>query len=246
MNVIMVKNVSKSIGKREIIKDISFEVNEGEVFGFLGKNGAGKSTTIRMLTGLIRADSGSIHVMGHDVKKSYVKTMEKAGVVVENPEFYLSLTGRENLMCVARMYSGISEDRINYVIETIGLKERIDDKVKKYSLGMKQRLGIGQALLCSPRLLILDEPTNGLDPLGIVACRNIIFKVSREEKTAVFISSHLLSEIQQVCDRVAIIDKGRILTVENMNTVNDDGESMRLAIEKRFLELVGGEEECGA
>lgn len=246
MHVISIKNVSKGIGRREIIKDISFEVNEGEVFGFLGKNGAGKSTTIRMLTGLISADSGSISIMGQDVRTGLVKAMKDIGVVVENPEFYLSLTGRENLTCVARMYGGISKERINHVIETIGLKERIDDRVKNYSLGMKQRLGLGQALICSPRLLILDEPTNGLDPLGIVACRNIIYRVSREDKTAVFISSHLLSEIQQVCDRVAIIDKGRILAVENMDTVNENGKSMRLTLEKRFLELVGGEEACGA
>lgn len=242
MDVITLTNVSKSIGKREIIKDISFEVKEGEVFGFLGKNGAGKSTTIRMMTGLMTADKGSIKIMGYDIRTSFVKAMERVGNVVENPEFYLSLTGRENLMCVARMYGNVSKGRLEEVIEVIGLKDRIDDKVKKYSLGMKQRLGFGQALLCNPKVLILDEPTNGLDPLGIVSCRNIIHKVSKENGTAIFISSHLLSEIQQVCDRVAIIDKGQILSIDKMDDLNENGESKRSALEKRFLELVGGNE----
>lgn len=245
MNVIEVQNVFKSIGKREIIKNISFKVKEGEVFGFLGKNGAGKSTTIKMITGLIASDRGSIKVMGHVVRTDLVKALERVGVTLENPKFYLNLTGRENLRCVARMYGNVPESRIEDVIEMIGLSERIDDRVKKYSLGMKQRLGLGQALLCDPKVLILDEPTNGLDPLGIVSCRNIIHKMSREKGTAVFISSHLLSEIQQVCDRVAIIDNGKILAIEDMDTVNKNGESTRLVIERRFLELVGGEEECG-
>jgi len=187
MNVITVKNVSKSIGKRQIIKDISFEVKEGEIFGFLGKNGAGKSTTIRMMTGLITPDKGNIQVMGYDIRTKFTKAMERVGTVVENPEFYLSLTGRENLMCVARMYGNVAKSWFDYVIDLIGLKDRIDDKVRKYSLGMKQRLGLGQALLCNPKVLILDEPTNGLDPLGIVACREIIRKVSKEYGTAVFV-----------------------------------------------------------
>lgn len=243
MDVITVRNVSKSIGNREIIKNICFEVKEGEVFGFLGKNGAGKSTTIRMMTGLISADEGNINIMGNNMRTGFVKGLERVGVIVENPEFYLSLTGRENLLCVSRMYGNVSKSRIEDVIEVIGLGEQIDDKVRKYSLGMKQRLGIGQALLCNPRILIMDEPTNGLDPLGIIDCRNIIKTISKENGTAVFISSHLLSEIQQVCDRVAIIDKGRILSVDEMNTINENGENTRMMLEKRFLELVGGVEE---
>lgn len=242
MEVIAVRNVSKSIGNREIIRDISFEVKEGEVFGFLGKNGAGKSTTIRMMTGLITADKGNIKIMGYDIRTSFTKAMERVGTVVENPEFYLSLTGRQNLMCVARMYGNIAKSRIEEVIELIGLKERIDDKVKKYSLGMKQRLGLGQALLCNPRLLILDEPTNGLDPIGIIACRDIIYRISRENGAAVFISSHLLSEIQQVCDRVAIIDNGRILSIEKVNATDENRDNAGLTLEQRFLELVGGNE----
>jgi len=246
VDVIEVRNVSKSIGRRAIIEDISFEVKEGEVFGFLGKNGAGKSTTIRMMTGLIAADKGNIKIMGHDVRTALTKALQQVGVIVENPEFYLSLTGRENLMCVAQMYGNIPERRIENVIEMIGLQDRIDDKVRKYSLGMKQRLGLGQALLCDPKVLILDEPTNGLDPLGIVVCREIIRKMSKKNGTAVFISSHLLSEIQQVCDRVAIIDNGRILAVENLDGVNGNGVQVRQSLENRFIELVGGTERCGA
>ena len=242
MDVITVKNVYKSIGKREIIKDISFKVKEGEVFGFLGKNGAGKSTTIRMMTGLINADKGSIKIMGCDMRAGFMKGLEQVGVIVENPEFYLSLTGRENLICVARMYGNVSKSRMEDVIEIIGLKDKIDDKVRKYSLVVSQRLRFEQAVLCNPRILIMYEPTNGLDPLGIIDCRNIIHNISKQNRTAVFISSHLLSEIQQVCDKVAIIDKGRILSIERMDVVNDSGESTRLMLEERFLELVGGNE----
>ncbi|MBU5225850.1 ABC transporter ATP-binding protein [Clostridium senegalense] len=213
-NILEVKDVYKELSKRPIIKGISFEVKEGEVFGFLGSNGAGKTTTIRMLVGLIKPNKGTIKINGYDIQKDFVKAIRSVGCIVENPELYLDLTGRQNLRLFARMYGDITEDKIQEVIDFIGLNERIDDKVKKYSLGMKQRLGLGQALLGNPKLLILDEPTNGLDPSGIVEFRNIIKKLVKENNTAVFISSHILSEIELLCDRVAFINNGTIKSIE--------------------------------
>ncbi|WP_061994663.1 ABC transporter ATP-binding protein [Clostridium sp. ATCC 25772] len=213
-NILEVKEIYKELSKRPIIKGINFEVKEGEVFGFLGSNGAGKTTTIRMLVGLIKPNKGTIKINGYDIQKDFVKAIRSVGCIVENPELYLDLTGRQNLRLFARMYGDITEDRIQEVIDFIGLNERIDDKVKKYSLGMKQRLGLGQALLGNPKLLILDEPTNGLDPSGIVEFRNIIKKLVKENNTAVFISSHILSEIELLCDRVAFINNGTIKSIE--------------------------------
>ncbi|WP_017414611.1 ABC transporter ATP-binding protein [Clostridium tunisiense] len=228
--VLEVKDIHKSLGGRKIIKGVTFEVKEGEIFGFLGANGAGKTTTIRMLVGLIKPDSGSITIMGHDIQKDLVKALRQVGAIVENPDLYKDLTGRENLKVFARMYGKVSKEKIEEVIDTIGLKERIDDKVKKYSLGMKQRLGLGQALLCSPKLLILDEPTNGLDPVGIYEFRNIVRKLARENNTAVFISSHILAEIEQICDRVAFVQSGTISAVEELSNLTKEDTLDRISI----------------
>lgn len=228
--VLEVKDIHKSLGGRKIIKGVTFEVKEGEIFGFLGANGAGKTTTIRMLVGLIKPDSGTITIMGHDIQKDLVKALSQVGAIVENPDLYKDLTGRENLKVFARMYGKVSKEKIEEVIDTIGLKERIDDKVKKYSLGMKQRLGLGQALLCSPKLLILDEPTNGLDPVGIYEFRNIVRKLARENNTAVFISSHILAEIEQICDRVAFVQSGTISAVEELSNLTKEDTLDRISI----------------
>jgi ABC-2 type transport system ATP-binding protein len=190
----------------------------------LGANGAGKTTTIRMLVGLIKPDKGNIRIMGYDIQKNLVKALKQVGSIVEYPDMYNDLTGRENLIIFSRMYGNVSKERIEEIIELIGLKDRIDDKVKKYSLGMKQRLGLGQALLPNPKLLILDEPTNGFDPLGIIEFRNIIKNLARENNTAIFISSHILAEIEQVCDRVAFIDKGIIKSIEYTNKLKNNEE----------------------
>lgn len=215
--VLEVKDVKKHIGKRQIIKGISFDIKEGEIFGFLGPNGAGKTTTIRMLVGLIAPNSGSIKIMGHDIQKEKEKALANVGCIVENPDMYGFLTGRENLVQYEKMYGNVTKARIDEVAEMIGLKDRINDKVKKYSLGMKQRLGLGQALLVKPKLLILDEPTNGLDPVGIMDFRKIVRQMATENKSAVMISSHILAEIQQVCDTVAFINGGEIKSVESLN-----------------------------
>ena len=215
MNVLEVKDVYKHLGTREIIKGISFFVKEGEIFGFLGPNGAGKTTTIRMIVGLIATNKGTISIMGHEISSQREKALSNVGAVVENPELYTYLSGRENLMQIAAIRK-ISKKDVEEVIELVNLKDRIDDKVKKYSLGMKQRLGLAAALIAKPKLLILDEPTNGLDPTGIMDFRDIVRKAAKELKTAVFISSHMLSEVQQVCDTVAFINEGIIKSVESI------------------------------
>jgi len=244
MNTVLeVNNVYKSLSRREIIKGISFDVKEGEIFGFLGANGAGKTTTIRMLVGLIKPDKGNIRIMGYDIQKNLVKALKQVGSIVEYPDMYNDLTGRENLIIFSRMYGNVSKERIEEIIELIGLKDRIDDKVKKYSLGMKQRLGLGQALLPNPKLLILDEPTNGFDPLGIIEFRNIIKNLARENNTAIFISSHILAEIEQVCDRVAFIDKGIIKSIEYTNKLknNEEYDKVELIVkdQAKGAELLG-------
>jgi len=227
VNVLEVKDVYKRLGKREIIKGISFNVKEGEIFGFLGPNGAGKTTTIRMLVGLIAANSGSISIMGHSIKKDKEKALSHVGAVVENPELYTYLSGRQNLELVAKIRK-VPLSEIDEIVELVELKDRINDKVKKYSLGMKQRLGLAAALLSKPKLLILDEPTNGLDPTGILDFREIVRKAARETNTAVFISSHILSEVQELCDTVAFINDGKIKAVESIEggTISKDSETV--------------------
>jgi ABC-2 type transport system ATP-binding protein len=241
MNVLEVKNVYKTLGKREIIKGISFSVKEGEIFGFLGPNGAGKTTTIRMLVGLIASNKGSIAIAGHNISSDREAALAAVGAVVENPEMYTYLSGRENLMQIARIRK-ISKQEVDEVIELVGLTERINDKVKKYSLGMKQRLGLACALMVKPKLLILDEPTNGLDPTGILDLREIVKKAARERGLGVFVSSHILSEVQQLCDTVAFINHGQIQSVESIvgGEIKNEQETLELVTRepKNTLELL--------
>lgn len=216
--VLSVQHIKKRIGRKTIIHDVNFEVRAGEVFGFLGPNGSGKTTTIRMLVDLIKPTEGRIEVCGYDVNRRPEKALRHVGAIVENPEMYNFLTGWENLEQFARMVPGIDQNRIQEVVEIVGMTKRIHDKVKTYSLGMRQRLGIAQALLVNPKLLILDEPTNGLDPLGIKELREFIRELA-DSGMAVFVSSHLLSEIQLMCDRVAIISNGKVLAVDDVSTL---------------------------
>jgi ABC-2 type transport system ATP-binding protein len=208
--VLTVRDVKKQIGKKMIIKGVSFTVDAGEIFGFLGPNGSGKTTTIRMLVDLIKPTSGAIEICGYDVQKQHNQALRYVGCIVENPELYSYMTGWQNLEHYARMLPDAGEERIREVVEIVGMDQRIHDKVKTFSLGMRQRLGIAQALLCRPKLLILDEPTNGLDPAGIKELRAFIRKLA-VGGLSIFISSHLLSEIQLMCDRVAIISHGSVI-----------------------------------
>lgn len=216
--VLSVHHLKKKIGNKEIIKDISFEVYAGEVFGFLGPNGSGKTTTIRMLVDLIRPTEGRVYCCGKDVHQHHQEALKHIGCIVENPEMYPYMTGWENLEHFAAMLEQVGTKRIQEVVTIVGLTQRIHDKVKTYSLGMRQRLGIAQALLGNPKLLILDEPTNGLDPQGIKELREFIRGLANEGMS-IFVSSHLLSEIQLLCDRVAIISKGRLLAVDRVDAL---------------------------
>lgn len=208
--VLAVHRLHKKINGRTIIEDVSFGVREGEIFGFLGPNGSGKTTTIRMLVGLIKPTSGEVRICGHDVAKHPELALRHVGCIVENPEVYTYLTGWDNLAFSARMLDDVTEERIREVARIVQLDDRIHHKVKTYSLGMRQRLGIAQALLGQPKLLILDEPTNGLDPKGIKELREFVRQLAAEG-LGVMISSHLLSEIQLLCDRVAIISEGHVI-----------------------------------
>lgn len=210
--ILSVRDVKKKIGRKWIIKGVSFDLFAGEIFGFLGPNGSGKTTTIRMLVDLIRPTEGQILICGKNIAKHRNEALQHIGCIVENPEMYPYMTGWENLAHYARMIPNIGEERIQEVVDIVGLQNRIHDKVKTYSLGMRQRLGIAQALLAKPRLLILDEPTNGLDPQGIKELREFIRRLA-DEGLCLFISSHLLSEIQMMCDRVAIISHGEVIAV---------------------------------
>ncbi|MGV2886656.1 MULTISPECIES: ABC transporter ATP-binding protein [Paenibacillus] len=226
-SVLSVQNLKKKIGRKWIIKDVTFDVKPGEIFGFLGPNGAGKTTTIRMLVDLIKPTEGKIQVCGYDVNRDPERALKYVGSIVENPEVYTYLTGWENLEHFARMQPGVDNDRIQEVVDIVRLDQRIHDKVRTYSLGMRQRLGIAQALLGRPRLLILDEPTNGLDPKGIKELR-VFIKQLASEGMAVFVSSHLLSEIQLLCDRVAIISAGRVLAVGGVNELIEDHSKLAI------------------
>ncbi len=222
-----INNLSKWFGKRKVIDNISFEVYAGEVFGFLGPNGAGKTTTIKMIMGFLGVDEGEIFINDIDLKKNYEKAMSNIGGIVENPEMYKDLSGMTNLKMYARLQNKVTKQRIDEVVKIVGMQNRIKEKVKKYSLGMKQRVGLAQAMLHRPKLLILDEPTNGLDPAGIRDLRDILKNLAHNENVAVFVSSHLLSEMELMCDRVGIINNGKLIGVKPINELlsNVSGKS---------------------
>src|SRR6266851_35093 len=210
--VLRTRNLSKHYGNRLAVNNLNLEVRRGEIFGFLGPNGAGKTTTIRMALGLIAPTSGSIEVLGLEVRSHRSQVLPRVGALVESPALYGYLSGRDNLRAVGDLLGGASEKRIDEVLEIVALKGRDRDKVRTYSMGMKQRLGLALALLNDPDILILDEPANGLDPAGIVEMRDLLRELAAQGKT-VFISSHVLSEVQQICTRVAIINHGKLIRV---------------------------------
>ncbi|WP_186438385.1 ABC transporter ATP-binding protein [Cohnella terricola] len=223
--VLQLRNVTKTIGRRTIVSDLSFDIPAGEVFGFLGPNGAGKTTTIRMIVGLISMTKGEVLVKGVSVRKQFEQAMTHIGAIVENPEMYKFLTGYQNLVHYARRHSGVTKQRINDVVKLLGLQNRIHEKVKRYSLGMRQRLGVAQAILHKPSVLILDEPTNGLDPAGIRELRDYLRKLTKEEGIAVVVSSHLLSEMELMCDRVAIIQGGKLIDVRSLQEAKNSKQT---------------------
>ena len=216
------KNLTKKFGKKEVLHDVSLELYEGDILGFIGPNGAGKTTTIKLILGLQSITSGTVNINGFNVKKDFVDAIKGVGAIVESPDVYMYLSGRQNLNMIARMYKGITKERINEVIEISGLGNRIDDKVSKYSLGMRQRLGIAAAILHKPNVLILDEPTNGLDPEGIRDLRALLVRLAKEEHMAILISSHNLFELESFCNKVCIIQNGRVIDTQNIDELKKE------------------------
>ncbi|HIX43906.1 bacitracin ABC transporter ATP-binding protein [Kurthia sp. 3B1D] len=233
---VRVKNVSKTIRGKQIIQAINFDLIPGQITGFIGPNGAGKTTTIRIMTGLMKPTSGEVEIGGISMQKNFSEAIRPVGVIVENPEMYSYLSGYKNLLHFARMHDKASKDELARIIDQVGLTDRIHEKVSTYSLGMRQRLGLAQALLHKPKFLILDEPTNGLDPAGIRELRVLLRKLADEEGVAVLVSSHLLTEIELMCDRIIIIQRGQI--VETRDIRASQQSRYRFDIENEGLEIL--------
>lgn len=218
--ILSVSNLTKIYGKKKVVNNINFSVFAGQIFGFVGPNGAGKSTTIRMITGLTPITNGDVRICGYSISTAYKKAISFVGGIIEMPQLYPYLTGMKNLKLFASFYGKSAIARIDPIVKLVGMENRINEKVSTYSLGMKQRLGIAQALLSKPRLLILDEPTNGLDPNGIVEMRNILKTLAEKENMAIIVSSHNLAELEQMCDVIGLINNGRIIEHRTMEEID--------------------------
>lgn len=231
-SIITVDQLTKQIGSKTLVENVSFEVNKGEVVGLLGPNGAGKTTLMRMMVGMISMTKGEVWINGQSIKEQFENATTKIGAVIENPEFYPFLSGFENLTYFGRMNGNVTKERIEEVVQLLGMQQVIDRKVKAYSLGMRQRLGIAQALIHNPDVLILDEPTNGLDPNGIHEMRMYIKKIAHEQGKAVLVSSHLLSEVELMCDRVIIIQHGQYIAEQVIqNDVQEDSATIHIRVD---------------
>ena len=213
------------------VDDLSFSVERGDIFGFLGPNGAGKSTTIRMILGLIHPTSGSVEIGGCDVMHDRQKALGKVGAFVEAPSFYPFLSGRQNLEIFSGLSGGVTSAEIDRVIELVGLKGRDVDPVKVYSHGMRQRLGLAACLLPKPELIVLDEPTDGLDPHGIRTTRELIIRLAREEQITIFLSSHLLAEVENLCNRIAILDRGKVILRGSLNDLEREHRKLEIRVD---------------
>jgi ABC-2 type transport system ATP-binding protein len=224
--------LTKQYGRRLAVDGISLAVERGDIFGFLGQNGAGKSTAIRMALGLVRPTSGSIRVLGYDMRRDARLALQRVGAIVEAPAFYENFSGRENLRILSLMSGGADRRRIDQVLGIVGLRERANDPVRVYSHGMRQRLGIAQALLPNPEFIILDEPTDGLDPQGIRETRGLIRRLRDEMGLTILLSSHLLHEVEQICNRVAIIDRGRLLYQGTLEKLVTKDRTVKLTVDR--------------
>lgn len=229
--ILQCKNLHKSFRKKEILKGVSLQIESGDILGFIGPNGAGKTTTIKLILGLQKIGNGKVVINGYDIQKDFEKAIAKVGAIIENPDLYMYLSGLDNLKLISNLYKGIDAKRINDVIKLVGLENRINDKVSKYSLGMRQRLGVAQAILHKPNLLILDEPTNGLDPEGIKDLRNLLAKLAKEENMGILISSHNLAELESFCNKVCIIKNGVIVETSDLETVKKEASDGNYIIE---------------
>lgn len=232
-DVIKVENLTKKIKNKIILKNISFNVGEGQIVGIVGPNGAGKTTFIKSMLGLYKITKGDIKVCGLSVKKQHNEAMKNIGAIIENPDMYMDLTGKQNLKIYSLIKDAKDTEYINSLIKFLKLENRINDKIKNYSLGMRQRLGIAQALINKPKLLILDEPTNGLDPIGIRELRSLILGLKKTGMT-ILISSHILSEIEKVCDKFIMINDGVILS----EVTKEELLSQHISLEDKFINLL--------
>jgi len=233
MSLVEVKNLNKKFGKKQVLHDVTFEINEGEILGFIGPNGAGKTTTIKLMLGLQSIDSGTVTIEGYDVNKNFEDAIRRVGAIVESPDLYMYLTGRQNLQLIANLYPNVTKERIDEVIKIVGLEKRIDDKVSKYSLGMRQRLGIAASIIHNPKILILDEPTNGLDPEGIKDVRELLIKLAKKEKMAILISSHNLSELDNFVTTTCIIQNGHVVSNTSVKDLKKyDTTTFKLEVSK--------------
>ncbi|MCI8412110.1 MAG: ABC transporter ATP-binding protein [Clostridia bacterium] len=223
--VLKCNKLNKKFGKKHILRDVSFEIRKGDILGFIGPNGAGKTTTIKLVLGLQSITSGNVLINGFDIEKQFTKAIEKVGAIVENPDLYMYLSGYENLKLISKLYKGIDKKRIDEVVKLVKLENRINDKVSKYSLGMRQRLGIAQAILHRPSLLILDEPTNGLDPEGIKEMRELLVDLAKKENMAILISSHNLAELDNLCNKVCIIKNGEIIEASDISDIKREANT---------------------
>ena len=217
--ILKCENLNKKFGKKQILKKVSFAMQEGDILGFIGPNGAGKTTTIKLILGLQSITQGKVMINGYDIEKQFTKAIAKVGAIVENPDLYMYLSGYENLKLIANLYPKIDTKRIDEVVKLVKLENRIKDKVSKYSLGMRQRLGIAQAILHKPNLLILDEPTNGLDPEGMKEMRELLLDLAQNEKMAILISSHNLAELDTLCNKVCIIKNGEMIETSDISGI---------------------------
>ena len=223
--VLSVNNLTKVYGNKKVVNGVTFSLMPGQIFGFVGPNGAGKSTTIRMITGLTPITEGSVRICGYSVSRSFKQAIANVGAVVEMPQLYPYLSGMKNMKLFASLYGKKALNRIPQIVKLVGMENRINDRLSTYSLGMKQRLGIAQALLNKPKLLILDEPTNGLDPNGIVEMRNILKALAQKENMAIIISSHNLAELEHTCDVIGLINDGKIIEYKTMKEISELVES---------------------
>ena len=223
--VLKCEHLHKNFGKKEILKDVSLELERGDILGFIGPNGAGKTTTIKLILGLQSITSGTVKINGYDITSNFTNAIRNVGAIVENPDLYMYLTGYENLKLIANLYKGVGKERIDEVVKLVKLENRINDKVSRYSLGMRQRLGIAQAILHKPNLLILDEPTNGLDPEGIKEIRELLKDLAEKEEMAVLISSHNLLELETFCNKICIIKNGKVMETNKIEDVKNIAKS---------------------
>jgi ABC-2 type transport system ATP-binding protein len=230
--VLQTYRLTKKYRRRVVVDRLSLRVERGDVFGFLGQNGAGKSTTIRMLLGLVRPSSGEVRILGNDMSRRPQRALKHVGAIIEAPAFYENFSAWQNLRMLAAMSGGATPKRVEQVLDLVGLRARARDLVRIYSHGMRQRLGIAQALLPNPEFIILDEPTDGLDPQGLYEVRDLIRRLRDELSLTIMLSSHLLHEVEQICNRVAIIEQGRLVYQGSVEELVAQGQSIKLKVDR--------------